>query len=144
VELTTHLHPVPRSRISEAIPPLTQYAFMAWCSIKSTGETLPLLDGSQWSGSWPDRFTHGEEPPVLIEQVGGWMSPTVGLEAMAKEKKILYFRLPGIEPRSSTRYTHRAARNRKQYRPPNCMSVCLSVCLTFRPLFETCDMYDCF
>jgi len=26
----------------EAIPPLPQYAFMAWCSVESTGITLPL------------------------------------------------------------------------------------------------------
>jgi len=26
----------------EAIPPLPQYAFMAWCSVKSTGATLPF------------------------------------------------------------------------------------------------------
>jgi len=31
VKVTTHLHLVPRSRICGAIPPLPQYAFMAWC-----------------------------------------------------------------------------------------------------------------
>jgi hypothetical protein len=40
VKLTTHLHLVPRSRMCGAIPPLPQYAFMAWCSVKSTGTTL--------------------------------------------------------------------------------------------------------
>jgi hypothetical protein len=34
VELTTHLHLVPRSRIRGAIPPLPQYVFMAWCLVK--------------------------------------------------------------------------------------------------------------
>jgi hypothetical protein len=29
--------------MSGAIPPLPQYAFMAWCLVKSTGTTLPLL-----------------------------------------------------------------------------------------------------
>jgi len=29
VKLTTHLHLVPRSRMSGAIPPLPQYVFMA-------------------------------------------------------------------------------------------------------------------
>jgi hypothetical protein len=29
-------------RMSGAIPPLPQYAFMAWCSVKSTRTTLPL------------------------------------------------------------------------------------------------------
>jgi hypothetical protein len=34
VKLTTQLHLVPRSRIHGAIPPLPQYAFMAWCSVR--------------------------------------------------------------------------------------------------------------
>jgi hypothetical protein len=34
VKLTTHLHLVPRSRMRAAIPPLPQYAFMAWCLVK--------------------------------------------------------------------------------------------------------------
>jgi hypothetical protein len=33
--LTNHLHLVPRSRIHGAIPLLLQYAFMAWCSVKT-------------------------------------------------------------------------------------------------------------
>jgi hypothetical protein len=37
-----HLHLVPRSGMRGAIPPLPQYAFMAWCSVKSIGTTLPL------------------------------------------------------------------------------------------------------
>jgi hypothetical protein len=28
--------------MSGAIPPLLQYAFMAWCSVKGTGTALPL------------------------------------------------------------------------------------------------------
>jgi len=36
--LTTHLHIVVLSRMSGAIPPLLQYAFMAWCSVKAQGE----------------------------------------------------------------------------------------------------------
>jgi len=42
VKLTTHFHPVPRSRIPGAIPPLPQHAFMAWYSLKITRTTLPL------------------------------------------------------------------------------------------------------
>jgi len=34
VKLTTHLHLVPRSRMDEVIPPLPQYAFKVWCSVK--------------------------------------------------------------------------------------------------------------
>jgi len=33
VKPTTHLHLVPKSRMREGIPPLTQYAFMAWRSV---------------------------------------------------------------------------------------------------------------
>jgi hypothetical protein len=41
VKLTTHLHLVSRSRMCGAIQ-FPQYAFTAWCSVKSTGTTLPL------------------------------------------------------------------------------------------------------
>jgi len=34
MKLTIQLHPVPRSRMRGAIPPLLQYAFMAWCLVK--------------------------------------------------------------------------------------------------------------
>jgi hypothetical protein len=42
MKLTTHLHLVPRSRMRGAIPQLLQYAFMALCSVKSTGTALPF------------------------------------------------------------------------------------------------------
>jgi hypothetical protein len=38
VKLTAHLHLVPRSRMRGAIPPLSQYVFMAWCSVKAQGQ----------------------------------------------------------------------------------------------------------
>jgi hypothetical protein len=41
VKLTAHLHLVPRS-MRGAIPPLPQYASMAWGSVKSTGTTLTV------------------------------------------------------------------------------------------------------
>jgi len=37
VKLTTHLHLVQGSRMRGDIPPLPQYAFMAWCSVKRKG-----------------------------------------------------------------------------------------------------------
>jgi len=40
VKLTTHLHLVAVSRMCGAIHPLSQYAFMALCSVKNTGTTL--------------------------------------------------------------------------------------------------------
>jgi hypothetical protein len=42
VKLTTHLHLIPSSRLRGAIPPFSQYAFVAWCSGKSTATNLPL------------------------------------------------------------------------------------------------------
>jgi hypothetical protein len=38
VKLTTHLNLVPRSRMRGAIPPLPQYACVAWCSVKAQGQ----------------------------------------------------------------------------------------------------------
>jgi hypothetical protein len=37
VKLTTRLHLVPRLRIRGAIPPLSQYVFMACCLVKQQG-----------------------------------------------------------------------------------------------------------
>jgi hypothetical protein len=42
VKLTTHFHLVPRSRICGTIPPLPQYAFIAWCLVKAQGLYLYL------------------------------------------------------------------------------------------------------
>jgi hypothetical protein len=41
VKLTTHLQLVSRSRMHGAIPPLSQYVFMAFCLV-TTGTTLPF------------------------------------------------------------------------------------------------------
>jgi len=43
VELTTHLHLVRRSRMRGAIPPLPQYAFMAWSLVKAQGQLYLYL-----------------------------------------------------------------------------------------------------
>jgi hypothetical protein len=43
VKLTTHLHLVLRSRMRGAIPPLPQYAFMEWCSVKAQGQLYLYL-----------------------------------------------------------------------------------------------------
>jgi hypothetical protein len=37
-EANRHLHPVQRLRILGTIPPLPQYAFMAWCSVTAEGQ----------------------------------------------------------------------------------------------------------
>jgi hypothetical protein len=38
MKLTTHLYLVPRSRMLGDIPPLFQYTFMAWCSVKKKAQ----------------------------------------------------------------------------------------------------------
>jgi hypothetical protein len=43
VKLTTHLHLVQTLRMRGAIPPLSQYAFMAWCSVKAQGQLYLYL-----------------------------------------------------------------------------------------------------
>jgi hypothetical protein len=49
VKLTTHLHLVPKSRMSGAIPPFPQYAVMVWCSVKGQGQLdLLLLTYREW------------------------------------------------------------------------------------------------
>jgi hypothetical protein len=48
VKQTIHLHLVPWSVMSGVIHPLPQYAFMAWCSVKRTGITLPLTYYDTW------------------------------------------------------------------------------------------------
>jgi hypothetical protein len=41
--MTAHLHQVPRLRMRGAIPPLSQYVFMAWCLVKHRDNfTFPL------------------------------------------------------------------------------------------------------
>jgi hypothetical protein len=42
VKLTIHLHLVPRSRMRGAIPPLPQYAFTAWYSVKAEGQLYTI------------------------------------------------------------------------------------------------------
>jgi hypothetical protein len=42
VKLTTRLHLVPRSKNEWSYTSSTQYAFMAWCLVKSTGTNLPI------------------------------------------------------------------------------------------------------
>jgi hypothetical protein len=42
VKLTTHLYLVPRSIMCGAVPPLPQYVFMAWCSVKKVQRQLFL------------------------------------------------------------------------------------------------------
>jgi hypothetical protein len=64
VKLTIHLHVVLRSRMRGAIPPLTQYAFMAWCFVKHRNNftyylllwwkviTLPIVNMTQIQSEW--------------------------------------------------------------------------------------------
>jgi hypothetical protein len=38
-----HLHLVPRSRMRGGVPPLPQYAFMAWCLVEAQGLFFTLM-----------------------------------------------------------------------------------------------------
>jgi hypothetical protein len=107
VKLTTHLHLVPSSRMREAIPPLPQYVFMAWCLVKhrdnftftlphhegvlrewrysSTHSLTSALDGGEWSASRPGRFTPRERASVT-HWIGDWVAPRTVLDAAVKRK----------------------------------------------------------
>jgi hypothetical protein len=43
------------------------------------------LDGGEWSGSRPGRFTPGEETPST-HWIGGWVGTRAGLDVMVKTK----------------------------------------------------------
>jgi hypothetical protein len=64
VKLTTHLHLVPRSKKNGAIPPLPQYAFMAWCLVKKAQGQLYLY----LSLSRDDITVYNPTAPVLAWQ----------------------------------------------------------------------------
>jgi hypothetical protein len=66
------------------IPPLHQYAFMAWCSVKAQrrlytftftyGGVDLTLDGGEWSASSTDRINPEERAPDS-HWMGGWVCP---------------------------------------------------------------------
>jgi len=57
VKLTTHLRLVPRS-MHGCMPPLFQYAFMAWCSVKHMERNLScIILYTYWESSNTTRFT---------------------------------------------------------------------------------------
>jgi hypothetical protein len=88
--------------------PLPQYAFILWCTVKSTGTTLPLpehhdmkmywgaqvqlhifltsaLDGGEWSASRAGRFTPRVTSPGT-RWIGGWVGPRASLDTVSKRK----------------------------------------------------------
>jgi hypothetical protein len=70
VNLTTHLHLVPRSRMRGAIPPL-QYAFMVWCTVTAQGQVYlyPYLRKSFFSP-----WLRGPAWALASSSKSGWMS----------------------------------------------------------------------
>jgi hypothetical protein len=44
-----------------------------------------VLDGGEWSGSRPRRFTTKERAPST-HWIGGWVGPRAGLDAVVREK----------------------------------------------------------
>jgi hypothetical protein len=73
--------------MSAAIPPLPQYAFMAWCSVKAQGQLYLylLLDKCEWVASRPDRFIQRDRvlgPHCIWSYVG----PKTAQDAVAKRQ----------------------------------------------------------
>jgi hypothetical protein len=69
--------------MSGAIPPLLQYAFMAWCLVKVQGQLyFTLLYYMEVSGQFhvPAGLPPGKQPPLPIEY------EATGLDAMVKRK----------------------------------------------------------
>jgi hypothetical protein len=79
LKLTTHLHLVPKSRMRRAIPPLPQYAFMAWCPVEAQGQLYLYIisfniNFSSMNGSpgYPTKILHAILIPphsVVISQI---------------------------------------------------------------------------
>jgi hypothetical protein len=73
VKLTTYLHLVPRSRICGAIPPLPQYAFIAWYLVKHKDNfSLPYNDPlgagiAQWYSAGLQAGSPGVRVPAGAE-----------------------------------------------------------------------------
>jgi len=65
VRLTTHLNLVPRSRMPGAAPPVPQYAFMSWCSVKTQEQRYLLLSSEHVLELW------------TASVVGKWLASTV-------------------------------------------------------------------
>jgi hypothetical protein len=70
----------------------------------SRGTALPFLtsaiDGGEWSASCPGRFTFVERAPGS-HWIGGWVGPTVGLDAVGSKEKSLTpigNRIPAVQP----------------------------------------------
>jgi hypothetical protein len=51
MNLATHLNLVLRSRMHGSIPPLSKYAFVAWCSVKAQGQVYHLPLPLSWGGA---------------------------------------------------------------------------------------------
>jgi hypothetical protein len=69
MKLTTHLHLVLRSRMHGVIPPLPQYAFMAWCSVKEKHRdnfTFYLLPFNRQRTSFNDSHEKHKEVELLF------------------------------------------------------------------------------
>jgi len=61
---------VPASRMCRTIPPLSQYAFMAWCSVKAQGQFY--LTFTTNSISPESRLSHTFSPKTNVYVVFGY------------------------------------------------------------------------
>jgi hypothetical protein len=53
MQLTTHLHPVPRSKNAPSYTSAPQYFFIAWCSVKAQGQLYLYLTIFLWASRLP-------------------------------------------------------------------------------------------
>jgi hypothetical protein len=79
-----------------AIPPLTQYAFMAWCSAKSTGTTLHLTE--KVVGSWREMHLYSF---LNIIRVMEWVGHTACMGEMRNAYEISVSKFKGVRPNGS-------------------------------------------
>jgi hypothetical protein len=83
---------------SDAIHPLPQYAFIAWCSAKARRQLyLYLVYGGEWSASRLGRFTPTERAPDT-HWVGGWVGPRAGLDIFPTPAEIRTLEHPAGSP----------------------------------------------
>jgi hypothetical protein len=69
VNLATRLHLVPRSRMRGNIPPLPQYACMAWCSVKAQGRFYLYVYLLQLHENWNRTLSRSQARTVHYSAV---------------------------------------------------------------------------
>jgi hypothetical protein len=92
-------------RMSEAIHPLSQNVFMAWCLVKAQGQLYRYLTIWRWVVSFTPRPLYSREKVPGNHYKWRLLGLTAGLDVVTKSKKSLP--LKGIERSSSSPQTSR-------------------------------------